>query len=57
VACGSWLTEAILGKSAAELVGTTVEGIEAALGGLPQASKHASVLAADALQRLLEKIR
>jgi hypothetical protein len=43
--------------SSAELVGTTVEGIEAALGGLPQASKHASVLAADALQRLLEKIR
>ena len=30
--------------------------IEAALGGLPPASKHASVLAADALKHLVAKL-
>lgn len=53
VACGSWLTEAMLGKAPAELATITPEEIEAALGGLPPASRHASVLAADALKRLL----
>ncbi len=57
VACGSWLTEAMLGKSLADLSSLTAEQIEAALGGLPPASKHASVLAADALKRLLGTIR
>ncbi len=55
VACGSWLTEMILGKPLADLGSLTAEQIEAGLGGLPPASKHASVLAADALKRLLEK--
>ncbi len=57
VACGSWLTEAILGKSAAELSALTPGEIEAGLGGLPPASRHAAVLAVDALKRLLEQIR
>ncbi len=57
VACGSWLTEAILGKSAAELSALTPGEIEAGLGGLPPASHHAAVLAVDALKRLLEQIR
>lgn len=57
VACGSWLTEMLLGKPLAELPGVTAEQIEAALEGLPPASRHASVLAADALKRLLERIR
>ncbi len=57
VACGSWLTEAIKGKALAELTTLTPEAIEAALGGLPQASKHAAVLAADALKRLLVELR
>jgi nitrogen fixation NifU-like protein len=56
VACGSWLTEAMRGKPLAELAGITPERIEAALGGLPPASKHAAVLAADALKRLLDKL-
>ncbi len=57
IACGSWLTEAMKGKSPAELAGITPERIEAALGGLPSASLHATRLAADALHRLLREIK
>ncbi len=53
VACGSWLTEAIKGKFLAELSGISPELIEAALGGLPSASRHASHLASDSLKRLV----
>jgi nitrogen fixation NifU-like protein len=56
VACGSWLTEMMQGKSLAELAGIEAEKIEAALGGLPPASRHAARLAADALKRLIESI-
>jgi nitrogen fixation NifU-like protein len=57
VACGSWLTETMMGKSPAELAAVTAEQIEAALGGLPPASRHAARLAADALHRLLEVLQ
>jgi nitrogen fixation protein NifU and related proteins len=57
VACGSWLTETMVGKPPAELVGITADQIEAALGGLPPASRHAARLAADALHRLIEGLR
>ena len=57
VACGSWLTEAIKGKPLGELAGITADQIEAALRGLPLASKHAAILASDALQQLLDKVR
>jgi nitrogen fixation NifU-like protein len=57
VACGSWLTEAMKGKSPAELADITPEQIEAALSGLPAASRHAARLAADALHRLLQEIK
>lgn len=56
LACGSWLTEAVKGKELSEVVGFRAEDIELALGGLPPASHHASVLAQDALRRLLELI-
>ncbi|MBZ5542655.1 MAG: iron-sulfur cluster assembly scaffold protein [Acidobacteriia bacterium] len=56
VACGSWLTEWMQGKSPDELAGLTPEQIEAALDGLPSASHHAAVLAADALKQLLDKL-
>jgi len=56
VACGSWLTEAMRGKPLAELAGITPEQIEAGVGGLPAASHHAAVLAADALNQLLHKL-
>ncbi|HXW15313.1 MAG TPA: iron-sulfur cluster assembly scaffold protein [Terriglobia bacterium] len=57
VACGSWLTEAILSKSIEELSTLTPDQVEAGLGGMPPASRHAAVLAVDALKRLLEQIR
>jgi nitrogen fixation NifU-like protein len=57
VACGSWLTEAILSKSLEELAALTPDQVASGLGGLPRASGHAAVLAVDALKRLLEQIR
>ncbi|MGA3325703.1 MAG: iron-sulfur cluster assembly scaffold protein [Terriglobia bacterium] len=57
VACGSWLTEAILSKPLAELSALSPEAVASGLGGLPPASRHAAVLAVDALKRLLEQIR
>jgi len=38
------------------LTGLTPDQIEAGLGGLPAASKHAAVLASDALQQLLAQL-
>lgn len=57
VACGSWLTETMLGKSPAELALLTAGQIEAGLDGLPPASRHASALAADALKRVLRDLQ
>jgi nitrogen fixation NifU-like protein len=54
VACGSWLTERIKGRPLVELAALMPDQIVADLGGLPAASKHAAVLAFDALKRLLE---
>jgi len=56
VACASWLTERMIGKSPAELGGVGPAEIEAAMGGLPSASRHAAALAATGLQQLLGKI-
>ncbi len=56
VACGSWLTEAILSRSIEELSALTADEVMAGLGGLPPASRHAAVLAVDALKRLLAQI-
>ncbi|MGD1157409.1 MAG: iron-sulfur cluster assembly scaffold protein [Terriglobia bacterium] len=57
IACGSWLTETILGKSLDEVAALTPDQIAAGLGGLPPASKHAAILASDSLKRLLDKFR
>ena len=56
VACASWLTEWMKGKPLAELAGISPEQIETALGGLPSASRHASRLAADTLERLIATV-
>jgi nitrogen fixation NifU-like protein len=56
VACGSWLTERIKGKPVTELAGLMPDQIDAGLGGLPAASKHAAVLASDALKQLLARL-
>jgi len=56
LACGSWLTEAVKGKELSEVVAFQAEDIELALDGLPPASHHASVLAAEVLRRLLDEV-
>ena len=56
VACASWLTEMMIGKLVAELRGVTATQIEAALDGLPSASRHASVLVADGLKQVLKAL-
>lgn len=57
VACGSWMTETMIGKTVVELDSLTAEQMETALGGLPPASRHASSLAVDALKRLLQELQ
>jgi nitrogen fixation NifU-like protein len=56
VACGSWLTERIKGAPQAELTTIASDRIADALGGLPAASRHAAVLASDALRQLLARL-
>jgi len=57
VACGSWLAEHLSGRAVSELLPLSPAEIECALEGLPAASKHAAVLAADVLQKLLGLIK
>ncbi len=56
IACGSILTEMILGRDVAEVRRLTYREIAAALGGLPPATVHGSQLAADALSAVLAKL-
>jgi nitrogen fixation protein NifU and related proteins len=56
VACASLLTEMMMGRSLADLGYISAEQIEAGLGGLPSASKHASALAIGGLKQLMEKL-
>jgi nitrogen fixation NifU-like protein len=50
IACGSTACDLALGRPVAELVEVTQETILAALGGLPEESRHCALLAATALQ-------
>jgi NifU-like protein involved in Fe-S cluster formation len=56
IACGSFLTEYVRGRSVAELRSVDAAALEAALGGLPTTKKHAAHLGADALREALEKL-
>jgi NifU-like protein involved in Fe-S cluster formation len=56
MACGSALTELVRGKSMDEARKLTREELLRAVGGLPQASSHASHLAMDALQAVLKQL-
>jgi NifU-like protein involved in Fe-S cluster formation len=56
VACGSWLTERIKGKALVELAALTPEQIISDLGRFPRTSKHAAVLASDAVKQLLTRL-
>jgi nitrogen fixation protein NifU and related proteins len=57
VASGSWLTEAVEGRRLSELASLSHEAIEEGLGGLPDASRHASALAIAALRQALGKLQ
>ncbi len=57
IACGSLLTEVLSGRTLAEAGKLKREELVKALGGLPQASSHASHLAMDALAAVLKKLK
>ena len=56
MACGSALTELVRGKSMDAAQKLTREELLRTVGGLPQASSHASHLAMDALEAVLGQI-
>ena len=55
IAAGSVLTDLISGASAADLRKIDAGKVEAALGGLPNESKHVARLASDAARALADK--
>lgn len=57
IACGSALTELGSGKTVTELSAIRRDQLITALGGLPEASTHASHLALDALAALLQQLK
>ena len=57
MACGSALTEVILGKTPSEARRLRREEVIDAVGGLPQASMHAAQLALDALAAALNRLK
>ena len=54
IACASALTELVAGKTISQAAKVQAEDLVAAVHGLPEASKHASHLAIDALKAVLE---
>ncbi|MCX6629828.1 MAG: iron-sulfur cluster assembly scaffold protein [Candidatus Solibacter sp.] len=54
IAAGSALTEWMGGKTRGELAGFGTVVIDEAVGGLPDASKHAAVLCGDGVKKVLE---
>ena len=56
IACGSALTEMLLGRSVAEARALRREELAAAVGGLAPESQHASHLAMDALAAALKQL-
>jgi nitrogen fixation NifU-like protein len=57
MACGSALTELVKGKTLDEARSLRRQEVAAAVGGLPEASSHASHLAIDALSAVLKQIK
>ena len=57
MACGSALTELVKGKSVEAAGRLRREELVAAVGGLPEASSHASHLAMDALAAALKQLK
>jgi nitrogen fixation NifU-like protein len=57
IACGSALTELIVGKTLDEAQKLRREEVIVAVGGVPQASTHAAQLALDVLSAALSRVR
>ena len=57
IACGSALSELVSGKTLGQASSISREDLEQYLGGLPQASAHASHLALDALGALMKRLK
>jgi nitrogen fixation NifU-like protein len=57
IACGSALTELVVGRTLDEARALRPEDVISVVGGLPQGSIHAAYLAFDALTASLGKIR
>jgi nitrogen fixation NifU-like protein len=55
IAAGSALTGLVAGKSRLELAALRAADVEEAVGGLSNESKHAAVLAVDAVKELLKR--
>jgi nitrogen fixation NifU-like protein len=56
ISCGSLVTEMALGKTPSEAIAISKEDLIKEIGGLPTASGHAAVLAADALRTLSKRL-
>ena len=56
MACGSAITELVLGKTVGEARTVVRQDVVNAVGGLPQASSHAAQLALDVLSAALNQI-
>jgi nitrogen fixation protein NifU and related proteins len=56
IACGSALTEWLMGKSPLEARAITPQAISDVLGGLPPSTLHAAQLCADAVAALVPKL-
>ncbi len=57
IAVGSALTELLEGKSGSEAAAITRDQVEEAVGGLSNESKHATVLALDAVKALVGQMK
>ena len=57
MACGSAITEMVSGKSIEQACRISRLDLVREIGGLPEASEHASYLAMDALRELLHKVK
>jgi nitrogen fixation NifU-like protein len=57
IACGSALTDLVMGKTIEEARSLRRDDVSAAVGGLPHASTHAAQLALDALSAALSQIK
>ena len=56
MACGSAITELVKGKSVATGRELRMEDVLQKVGGVPEASRHAGVLAVDALRAVLKNL-